>query len=37
MAYPDGTLALVDTSWGLERMIGALAGVAGDNLGPSPD
>jgi Putative abortive phage resistance protein AbiGi, antitoxin len=34
--YPDGALPLVDASWGLERMIGALAGVAGDNLGPFP-
>jgi hypothetical protein len=34
--YPGGTLAFADASWGLERMIGTLAGVAGDNLGRSP-
>ena len=34
--YPDGTPALVGASWGLERMIGALAGVASDDLGPFP-
>jgi Putative abortive phage resistance protein AbiGi, antitoxin len=34
--YPGGTLAFVDAHWGLERMIGALAGIPDDNLGPFP-
>lgn len=34
--YPGGTLAFVDAHWGLERMIGALAGIPDDDLGPFP-